>query len=165
MKKLTHIEPDAGPVMKDVSGKQSTKRRAVASGTVYMKSETLKRILSLSVEKGNVLEVARVAGIMGAKKVPDIIPLCHPILIDSVRVFIDPDRAGACLKIRAEAVAVGRTGVEMEALTAVAAAALTVYDMCKSLDREIRIADIILLEKSGGKSGRFVRRDGGVSQA
>jgi cyclic pyranopterin phosphate synthase len=160
MGKLTHIDRKVGAVMRDVSSKKITLRKAAASGRVLMKASTLRTILSLRVEKGDVVQVARLAGIMGAKRVPELIPLCHPIILDNVKVSVEPGADGSSLEIRSEVVSRGRTGVEMEALAAVAAAALTVYDMCKSLDRDMVIGEIMLQTKSGGKSGSYARNGG-----
>lgn len=143
--------------MVDVSEKQETVREAVARGSVAMKKATLKLIKDKKMSKGDVLGVARVAGIMAAKKTPEIIPMCHPLNITSVEVSFEYDEKGGRINIESRVRITGRTGVEMEALTSVAAAALTIYDMCKSSDRKMMISDILLLEKSGGKSGTFKR--------
>lgn len=155
MAKLTHIDDDGNAVMVDVSGKDRTERTATAAGSVYMMPETLKLIMEGGVKKGDVLTVAQLAGIMGAKKTPDLIPLCHPLELSSVKVELacDPDRNA--VDISATCKLTGKTGVEMEAMTAVGIAALTVYDMVKAVDRGIRIGDIRLVHKSGGKSGVF----------
>jgi cyclic pyranopterin phosphate synthase len=156
MPRLTHIDQD-GAVMVDVTDKDATDRVAVASGAVLMRPETLALIQEAGVEKGEVLSVAQLAGIMGAKRTPDLIPLCHPLPISSVRVILacDPDRSA--VTIEATIKTTGRTGVEMEALTAVAIAALTVYDMCKAVDRDMVLTEIRLDHKSGGKSGTYDR--------
>ncbi len=143
--------------MVDVTDKQPTVRVAVAGGTVMLKPETLKMIGDQKVKKGNVLETARIAGIMAAKKTSEIIPMCHPLNLTHVQVDFEPDETNHCIDIEASVRTIDQTGVEMEALTAVAAAALTIYDMCKSYDREMTISSIRLLEKSGGKSGTFKR--------
>ena len=155
MAKLIHIDDDGNAVMVDVSGKDRTERTATAAGSVYMKPETLKLIMEGGVKKGDVLSVAQLAGIMGAKKTPDLIPLCHPLELSSVTVELtcDPDRYA--VDISATCKLTGKTGVEMEAMTAVGVAALTVYDMVKAVDRGIRIGDIRLVRKSGGRSGAF----------
>ena len=155
MAKLTHIDDDGNAVMVDVSGKDRTERTATAAGSVYMMPETLKLIMDGGVKKGDVLTVAQLAGIMGAKKTSDLIPLCHPLELSSVKVELtcDPDRGA--VDISAACKVTGKTGVEMEAMTAVSVAALTVYDMVKAVDRGIRIGDIRLVRKSGGKSGAF----------
>lgn len=155
MAKLTHIDDDGNAVMVDVSGKDRTERTATAAGSVYMMPETLKLIMEGGVKKGDVLSVAQLAGIMGAKKTSDLIPLCHPLELSSVKVELtcDPDRNA--VDISATCKLTGKTGVEMEAMTAVGVAALTVYDMVKAVDRGIRIGDIRLVRKSGGTSGAF----------
>ncbi len=155
MAKLTHIDDDGNAVMVDVSGKDRTERTATAAGSVYMMPETLNLIMEGGVKKGDVLTVAQLAGIMGAKKTPDLIPLCHPLELSSVTLELtcDPDRNA--VDISATCKLTGKTGVEMEAMTAVSIAALTVYDMVKAVDRGIRIGDIRLVRKSGGKSGTF----------
>lgn len=155
MAKLTHIDDDGNAVMVDVSGKDRTERTATAAGSVYMMPETLKLIMEGGVKKGDVLTVAQLAGIMGAKKTADLIPLCHPLELSSVKVELtcDPDRNA--VDISATCKLTGKTGVEMEAMTAVGIAALTVYDMVKAVDRGIRIGDIRLVRKAGGKSGAF----------
>ena len=157
MKKLTHFDDKGKARMVDVSSKSETEREAVASGSVSMKKKTFEMIRSGTAEKGDVLGVARVAGIMAAKKTPDIIPMCHPLNISSVTIEFDFAGDGRRIGIEARVKNTGRTGVEMEALTAVAAAALTIYDMCKAVDRGMVISDILLLEKRGGKSGLFRR--------
>jgi cyclic pyranopterin phosphate synthase len=155
---FTHFDPDGASRMVDVSGKEVTRRRAVARGRVVMNPETLKMIVDRSLAKGDVREVARLAGIMGAKKTSDLIPLCHPLAVTSVTVDfrVEGDRA---LVVEAICSIDGKTGVEMEALTAVSIACLTIYDMCKGVDREMCIAEIRLEEKSGGQSGHFVRQE------
>ncbi|WP_420394642.1 cyclic pyranopterin monophosphate synthase MoaC [Acuticoccus sp.] len=141
--------------MVDVGGKGATQRVAVAEGTVRMAAATLDAIMAGNVAKGDVVAVARVAGIMAAKRTADIVPLCHPIGLDAVSVELEPDRALPGYRVRARAATSGRTGVEMEALTAVSAACLTLYDMAKALDRAMVIGDLRLLEKSGGRSGDY----------
>ncbi|MEX2201733.1 MAG: cyclic pyranopterin monophosphate synthase MoaC [Dongiaceae bacterium] len=155
MADLTHFDEQGRPVMVDVADKETTERVAEARGTVFMERATLDRILAGGVKKGDVLSVARLAGIMGAKRTPDLIPLCHPLALQSVAVDLMPDPDRAAVDIVATCKVTGQTGVEMEALTAVAVAALTVYDMCKAIDRGMRIADIRVTHKSGGKSGTF----------
>ena len=155
MSRLTHFDAEGRAVMVDVSGKDETSRSATAGATVLMKRETLELILSGGHKKGDVLGVARLAGIMAAKRTPELIPLCHPLPLASVEVDLVPDVARNAVDIRATCRLVGRTGVEMEALTAASVAALTVYDMCKAVDRGMRITDLRLLQKSGGKSGSF----------
>jgi cyclic pyranopterin monophosphate synthase len=141
--------------MVDVSAKDSTERTATAKGSVYMQAETLALIQSGGVPKGDVIAVARVAGIMAAKRTSDLIPLCHPLGLASVTVELTPDPARNAVDIAATCKLSGKTGVEMEALTAVSVAALTIYDMCKAVDRGMRIGDIRLTHKSGGKSGAY----------
>lgn len=152
---FTHFDSAGAARMVDVSDKPATKRLARARGLVRMKPATLAAITSGSVAKGAVLEVARLAGIMAAKRTGELIPLCHPLGLDAVE--IDFETGDDAIVIEATATVTGKTGVEMEALTAVSAAALTIYDMCKSMDRSMVIERIALEEKSGGKSGRFVR--------
>jgi cyclic pyranopterin phosphate synthase len=157
MSKLTHFDARGRARMVDVSEKPETVREAVASGSVSMKKTTLRMIRDGKMSKGDVLGVARVAGIMAAKKTSEIIPMCHPLNITSVEVSFEYDEKGSRVQIESKVKIKGMTGVEMEALTAVAAAALTIYDMCKSVDRRMIISDILLLEKRGGKSGVFKR--------
>jgi cyclic pyranopterin phosphate synthase len=154
---LTHFNADGQAVMVDVGGKTATRRRAVARGAVAMQPATLQRILDRSVEKGDVFAVARLAGIMAAKQTPQLIPLCHPLLLSSVTVDFSPEPATGRILIEAVVTLTGTTGVEMEALTAVAVAGLTIIDMCKAVDKTMSIDAVRLVEKEGGKSGRFVR--------
>ncbi|KAF0146282.1 MAG: molybdenum cofactor biosynthesis protein C [Nitrospirae bacterium] len=158
MKKLTHIDKKGMPKMVDVSAKPLTGRIAVAKGAVYMKKKTFEVIKKGKASKGDVLSVAKIAGIMAAKKTSEIIPLCHPLNITSVNIDFNLNEKKNRIEIEARVKITGQTGVEMEALTAVAAAALTIYDMCKAVDKEIIISDIMLMEKSGGKSGEFKRK-------
>ncbi len=158
MSNLTHFDEKGASRMVDVSGKDVTERIAVAEGRVLMAPETFKLIKGKKAAKGDVLEVARLAGIMAAKKTSGLIPLCHPLPLEKVSMDFILDEKAHSVKIRAEAKVTARTGVEMEALTAAAVAALTIYDMCKSIDRGMEITDIHLLEKSGGRSGHFVRK-------
>lgn len=158
MSELTHLDEKGRARMVDVSTKPPTKREARATATILMKPQTLSLIKSGGVKKGDVFQVARIAGIMAAKKTPDLIPLCHPINITSVTVDFSVDEQRSAIVIDAVATTVGQTGVEMEALTAASVAALTIYDMCKAVDREMEIKEIMLLEKRGGKSGEFVRK-------
>lgn len=144
--------------MVDVSGKEPTERVAVARGTIRMRPETLAMILNRDITKGDVFSIARVAGIMAAKKTVELIPLCHPLQITSVTVDLHVDERVSKIDIEAKVKVTGRTGVEMEALTAVSAAALTIYDMCKAVDKGMVISDIMLMEKQGGRSGTFRRR-------
>jgi cyclic pyranopterin phosphate synthase len=143
--------------MVDVSGKEETTREAVAAGRVTMMPQTLKLILDRKISKGDVFAVARVAGIMAAKKTAEIIPLCHTLGLTSAEIAFEPDEASSRVNITATVRSSGRTGVEMEALTAVAAAGLTIYDMCKAVDRAMTVTEIRLMKKTGGKSGTFER--------
>jgi len=158
MSELSHFDAGGGSRMVDVGQKPVSRRWARASGRVRMQAETLERIRDRRVSKGDVLEVSRLAGIMAAKRTSELVPLCHLLALDSVSVaFAFPD--AETLAVEAEARATARTGVEMEALVAVTAAALTIYDMCKSVDRAMVVERIQLEEKSGGRSGHFVRAD------
>jgi len=157
MGKLSHFDSEGRARMVDVSSKPETRRMAIASGRVGMKAETLRRIMDKEIEKGDVLEIARVAGIMAAKKTGEIIPLCHPLRIDTVEVYFQPDVQRSEVRIETRVKSTGRTGVEMEALVAAAATALTIYDMCKAIDRGMKISDIMLQKKAGGKSGTYIR--------
>lgn len=152
---FTHFDADGKAVMVDVSDKDETERIATAAGCIYMQPETLALIQAGGVKKGDVLSVARLAGIMAAKRTPDLIPLCHPLALTSVKVDLTVDPARNAVDIAATCKLKGRTGVEMEALTAVSVAALTVYDMCKAVDRGMTIGDIRLVRKAGGKSGEW----------
>ncbi|MEM9353754.1 MAG: cyclic pyranopterin monophosphate synthase MoaC [Planctomycetota bacterium] len=158
MGKLTHFDDDAAARMVNVGSKPVTERTARATAEVTMGEETLQRILQGQVEKGSVIEVARLAGIMAAKRTADLIPLCHPIGLDSVELQIEP-RGDSVLSLESTVCSTGKTGVEMEALTAVSVAALTVYDMCKSLDRSMVIGPVRLEEKAGGRSGHYRRHE------
>ena len=155
MSRLTHFDAEGNARMVDVSDKAETERVAIAKGAVVMAPETLALIRAGNVKKGDVLSVAQLAGIMGAKRTPDLIPLCHPLALSSVKVELSIDEAQSAVAIAATCKLKGRTGVEMEALTAVSVAALTVYDMVKAVDKGMRITDIRLTHKSGGKSGTF----------
>lgn len=155
--KLTHFD-DAGKArMVDVSGKGATVREAVATGSISMKADTLTLIKHGKVEKGDVLGVARVAGIMAAKKTSELIPMCHPLSITSVAIDFAIDDKKNKVDIKSTVKVTGQTGVEMEALTGTVVAALTIYDMCKAVDKEMAIGEIVLQQKSGGKSGTFRR--------
>lgn len=156
MASLTHLNERGEAHIVDISDKAITRRRAVAQARISGKPETIAMILGGGLKKGDALAVARIAGIMAAKKTSELIPLCHPIPLSKVEVDIDGDGAGAILII-ATAETTGQTGVEMEALVAASTAALTLYDMAKAVDREMVVGDICLLQKSGGKSGDFVR--------
>ncbi len=155
MSGLTHFDAAGNAVMVDVGAKTPTERLAVARGRVVMAPETLRLIETRGFKKGDVLSVAQLAGIMGAKKTSELIPLCHPVALTSVKVELRADPTANAVEIEASAKTFGQTGVEMEALTAVSVAALTVYDMCKAVDRGMRIGDIRLVRKEGGKSGTF----------
>ena len=155
MSTLTHIDDTGAASMVDVSSKPITEREATAEGHVIMSAETLALIKSGNAKKGDVLGVARIAGIMAAKRTSDLIPLCHPLMLSKITVELEPDDALPGIKIRATAKLSGQTGVEMEALTAVSVACLTIYDMVKAADRTMRIDGIRLTEKRGGKSGHF----------
>ena len=156
MSKLTHINANGEAQMVDVSDKNNTAREAKAGARVVMQAETLELIVSGSHKKGDVLAVARIAGIQAAKKCSDLIPLCHPLMLSKVSVELTPNNKKCCIDIIATAKLNGKTGVEMEALTAASIAALTVYDMCKAVDRFMRIDNVHLIEKKGGKSGHWV---------
>ncbi len=153
MEELTHIDEEGRPRMVDVTGKPDTQREAVAKCRVRMKASTLDRLKKGKMPKGNVLAVAQLAGIMAAKQTPHIIPLCHPVLIGDVKVEFSMDEENSSVEITTTVKSTGKTGVEMEALTATAVAALTISDMCKAVDRGMRIESIRLTRKSGGKSG------------
>ncbi len=157
MQEFTHIGKKGQVRMVDVTNKNSTDRKAVTQGVIHMNPKTFEMIKNKTLKKGNVLETARIAGIMAAKKTSELIPMCHPLNITHVKIDFEPDKEGNSIRIIAATRLSGRTGVEMEALTAVSIAALTIYDMCKSIDREMTITDICLLEKSGGKSGHFIK--------
>jgi len=153
MKEMSHMDEQGRPKMVDVSGKPESQRLAIAKGVVKIQAATLKRIKDGGVEKGDVLAVAQLAGIMAAKKTSSLIPLCHPIPIDEVKINFELDEKNSAVEITTAVKSTGRTGVEMEALTATALTALTIYDMVKGIDRGARIENIRLVKKSGGKSG------------
>ncbi len=157
MAKLSHFDSKGRAKMVDVSKKSVSERIAIASGRVLMKAETLRRVMDRKIEKGDVLGVAQVAGILAAKRTGDIIPMCHPLNIDSVEINCQPNPQYSEVDIEVRVKSTGKTGVEMEALMAVSTAALTIYDMCKAVDRGMVISDIKLLKKSGGKSGTYIR--------
>ena len=159
MTDFTHLDADGRVRMVDVGEKQDTQRTAVAGGSISMTPATLDRIMDESVKKGNVLEAARIAGVMAAKKTSDLIPMCHPLNITYARVDFTPDPSNSRILIEAEVSLAGKTGVEMEALTAVSVAALTIYDMCKSYDKAMVISTVHLKSKTGGKSGVFTAPD------
>jgi cyclic pyranopterin phosphate synthase len=159
MAKLSHLNEQGRARMVDVSEKEVTSRMAVARGTVHMRPETLALIREDKIEKGDVFSVARVAGIMAAKKTSELIPMCHPLNITSVEIDLIAQQEPARVEIEALVRVSGKTGVEMEAMTAVSVAGLTIYDMCKAVDREMSIGEIRLAKKSGGKSGTFIRKE------
>ena len=156
MTDLTHFDDEGKAIMVDVGDKESTRRTAVARADMQMQPETLARILDNRVKKGDVFAVARLAGIMAAKKTSDLIPLCHPLLLNSITVEFSPDSDNASVEIEATVKVNGQTGGEMEAWTAVSVAALTIYDMCKAVDKTITFGNVRLVEKSGGRSGHFI---------
>ena len=156
-KEFTHLDADGKAQMVDVGGKASTERVARAQARVFMSAETLAMIDDGSHKKGDVLSVARIAGIQAAKQCSHLIPLCHPLMLTSVTVDLALDAESSCVTIEATCRLSGQTGVEMEALTAASVSALTVYDMCKAVDKEMVINDVTLLEKSGGRSGHYTR--------
>ena len=158
MPKFTHIDDEGRVRMVDVTKKKPTVRTAVADVAIHMNPETMDLIRSHKVKKGNVLETARIAGIMAAKKTAELIPMCHPLNITHIQVDFSPDADERCIGIEATVRAIDQTGVEMEAITAVSVAALTIYDMCKSSDKAMTISKIRLLKKTGGKSGTYVRK-------
>ena len=155
---FTHFDEKGRSRMVDVSEKSVTTRVATASGALKMKKETLEKIIDNTLFKGNVFEVARVAAVMGVKKTSELIPMCHPLNITSVNIEFQPDMENSIVNVTATVKIDGKTGVEMEALTGVSIAALTIYDMCKAVDKEMVISDIMLIEKTGGKSGHFLRK-------
>ena len=156
MSELTHFNKEGRAQMVDVSEKDITSRIARACATVFVNRNTFSLIKEGKMKKGDVLAVAQVAGIMGAKRTPDIIPMCHPLLITKVDISFELDEEACSIKVISTAKCEGKTGIEMEAMTAASVAALTIYDMCKAVQRDIRISDIYLLEKDGGKSGHFI---------
>ncbi|MFH1991659.1 MAG: cyclic pyranopterin monophosphate synthase MoaC [Pseudomonadota bacterium] len=158
MQEFTHIDKHGHVRMVDVTDKEATLRMAVAQGVVAMNPATFEKIENQTVQKGNVLEAARIAGIMAAKKTSELIPMCHSLNITHIQIDFFPDKDTSSIRIEASVRIVGQTGVEMEALTAVSVTALTIYDMCKSYDRKMTMSDICLVEKSGGKSGPFIRK-------
>ncbi len=158
MAKLSHLDTKGRARMVNVSEKDTTSRVAVARGNILMRPETLAMIVEKRVAKGDVFSVARVAGIMGAKRTPDLVPMCHPLNITSVEIILTPEKNPSRVEIEATVKVTGQTGVEIEAMTAVSVSALTIYDMCKAVDREMTIGEIQLTQKSGGKSGTFTRK-------
>lgn len=159
MEDFTHFDDRGQARMVDVGEKTPTRRRALAGARVYVSRDTLALIRDGGMKKGDVLAVAQVAGIMGAKRTAELIPMCHPVQVEGIDLTLTLDEARCCVDIRAAVRCDGRTGVEMEALTAASTAALTVYDMCKAVQRDIVITDVRLLEKTGGVHGDFVRED------
>ncbi|GAB3381368.1 cyclic pyranopterin monophosphate synthase MoaC [Spongiibacter taiwanensis] len=157
MAEFTHFDGRGNAQMVDVTDKALTQREAVASGRVFMTAQTLQMIAEGSHKKGDVLAIARIAGIQAAKKTADLIPLCHPLMLSSVKVDFSLQADQGCVDIEARCKLAGQTGVEMEALTAVSVAALTIYDMCKAVDKGMRICDVQLEEKTGGRSGHWLR--------
>jgi len=163
MPKLTHFDKKGRAKMVDVSAKSETLREAIVKGTIYMKSATFKKIMSGEIAKGDVLSVAKVAGIMAAKRTSEIIPMCHPLNLSHVEVNFFPLEKESRIDIESKVRIKARTGVEMEALVAVATAGLTIYDMCKAIDRGMVLTDIHLVKKTGGKSGTYLVRSRGNS--
>jgi cyclic pyranopterin phosphate synthase len=161
-RRLSHVDRSGRPRMVDVSDKAVTARRAVAEASVAVSPETMSLVIDGGGAKGDVLGVAELAGVMGAKRTSELIPLCHPLALTDIVVSITPDRAAGVLRIRAEAATTGQTGVEMEAMTAASVAALTVYDMVKGVERGVEIRAVHLVSKTGGKSGTWVRTPGPV---
>lgn len=159
MAKLSHLDAEGRARMVDVTEKVVTERIAAARGTIFMRAETLALIMEKKIEKGDVFSVARVAGIMAAKKTSDLIPMCHPLNITSVKIDLNPEKNPPRVEIEAIVRVTGKTGVEMEAMTAAAVSGLTIYDMCKAVDREMTLGEIRLVKKSGGKSGTFTRKE------
>ena len=157
MADFTHFDGKGNAQMVDVTDKAVSQRQAIATGMVTMQADTLRMIAEGSHKKGDVLAIARIAGIQAAKKTADLIPLCHPLMLSSVKVDFDLNHANNTVEIRAMCKLAGQTGVEMEALSAVSVAALTIYDMCKAVDKGMRISDIQLEEKQGGRSGHWQR--------
>ncbi len=158
MAELTHLDESGKAKMVDVTAKDQSERSAVAEGVVYMKEETLSLIERNEIAKGDVLTVAKVAGILGAKSTSTLIPMCHPLPISHIDLSFHLNERKGAIGIRCQVKSVGKTGVEMEALTGVCVAALTIYDMCKAVDKEMTLSDICLVEKSGGRSGEWKRR-------
>jgi len=158
MNKLTHFDKSGRASMVDITSKGNTERFAIAKGKVYMKPETISFIEEDKVKKGDVIAVAKIAGIMAAKRVDELIPMCHKLLLTNIKIDLNINRKESFLEITSTVKSTGKTGVEMEALAGVSVAALTVYDMCKAADRGMIISDIKLIEKRGGKSGHFVRK-------
>ncbi len=158
MEEFTHLDENGSVRMVDVGSKSETKRTAVAAGRILMAKQTLERIMDAKIKKGNVIETARIAGVMAAKRTSDLIPMCHPLNITHAQIDFSFDQKDMAIEIKAQVSLTGKTGVEMEALTAVSVAALTLYDMCKSYDKAMKIMDIHLQSKSGGKSGTYTAK-------
>jgi len=156
---FTHLDEQGRAKMTDISGKPVTLRKAMAAGEVRCRPDTVSQIVSQSIKKGDVFAVARVAGIMAAKKTPELIPLCHGIPVNSVEIEINADAGNGVITVTASAVTEGKTGIEMEALTAASVACLCIYDMCKAIDKGMVIGNIRLLSKSGGRSGNYMRKE------
>ena len=154
-KKLSHMDESGRPRMVDITGKADTVRQAVVKGIVRMQPATFQMIKQGGTAKGDVLSVAQIAGTMAAKRTPELIPLCHPILLENINIEFSPDEKTSTIEITTTVKSSGKTGVEMEAMTATAVAALTIYDMCKAVDRGMKIDNIRLVKKSGGKSGQI----------
>lgn len=161
---FTHFDEKGASRMVDVSGKTPTKREATATGRVTMNKDTLQQIVNMSIKKGNVFEVARIAAIMAVKQTPHLIPLCHPLAISKVNVDFNYNLDNGQVDIEVTVGLDDKTGVEMEALTGVSVAALTIYDMCKAVDKDMIISDIMLQHKSGGKSGEYIRKSGRIQE-
>lgn len=159
MNNLTHFDQQGRAKMVDVGAKEATKRKAIAQGKIYMKKETLQLIEDGAIAKGDVLAVAQVAGVMGAKQTANLIPMCHPLFIEGVKMSFTVDKDHNAVTVISEVSLTGKTGVEMEALTSVTVALLTIYDMCKAVDKEMTISKVQLIEKTGGKSGIFMRKE------
>ncbi|ABR48365.1 molybdenum cofactor biosynthesis protein C [Alkaliphilus metalliredigens QYMF] len=159
MDKFTHFNEEGRATMVEVGNKLNTKREAIAKGSIYMQPETLSKIIDKNISKGDVLAVSQVAGIMAAKKTSEMIPMCHTLMLTGADINFQIDETNSKIDIEAIVRTTGKTGVEIEALNAVSIAALTIYDMCKAVDRGMRITDIRLAKKSGGKSGDFIRED------
>lgn len=159
MDSLTHFNEEGRARMVEVGDKLDTKREAVARGSIYMEAETLKRIMDQNIKKGDVLAVSQIAGIMAAKQTSNLIPMCHNINLTGADINFNIDKENNKIDIEAIVRTTGKTGIEIEALTAVSLAALTIYDMCKAIDRAMKITDVRLVKKSGGKSGDFILED------
>ncbi|MFC1562866.1 cyclic pyranopterin monophosphate synthase MoaC [candidate division KSB1 bacterium] len=157
MKNLSHFDKNSRAKMVDITEKRVTVREALAQAEIYIKEETLEKILENKIAKGDTLNIAKTAGIMASKNTPSLIPLCHPLMITNIDIDFEINKGKSCITIKSNVKSEGKTGVEMEALCAVMISALTIYDMCKAEDKNITISNICLLKKSGGKSGNFIR--------